>query len=123
MALAPTRAVTVVETYPAECYRQLGLARRFAETRSMGPRSQATALRADANGLGATLDPALAAELDAGFPAALDHGFDALVGCLGLLAALQGRRAEGVPEDPAVTAVEGWMVGVDGSTIRGVGAA
>lgn len=115
--LAHGRAVTIVETYPAECYRQIGLAARFTKTRIEGRRAQAAALRDAAIRLDADLAPGLAAELDAGFPAGVDHAFDAVVGCLALLAVVLGQRPEGVPDDPPVRSVEGWMVGLDAATI------
>jgi len=105
------RAV-VAETYPGLAYRLLRLP-RFAKGRPSERARLFEPLRALARGLGARLDGELEAEARAGFPNGRDHGFDALVGCLLLLAIVEGRRPAGDPVPPEALPVEGWMLGLE----------
>jgi hypothetical protein len=117
--LRPGRVV-VAETYPAECYRHLGV--RFAPPQagaSSGKRVQAArSARAQtllgwASQAGVEIDPGLRAAIVAGFGASSDgeDRFDAVVGLLGLLNIVLGRRPPGDPTDPAIRHIEGWILG------------
>lgn len=101
----------VAETYPGLAYRLLGLP-RFAKSRASDRARLAGWLRERASALDARLCPELEAELEAGFPAARDHGFDALVGCLLLLAIVEGRLGSGDPVPAEAARIEGWMLGL-----------
>ncbi|MCI0397729.1 MAG: hypothetical protein L0332_03755 [Chloroflexi bacterium] len=113
--LRPGRVV-VAECYPAEFYDHLGV---LFSHRSGGKRAPA-ARAANARPLlnwaeeaGVALHPALVAQLLAGFgpaPAGEDT-FDAVIGLLGMLNVLLGRRPPGeLPAGPA-RQVEGWILG------------
>ena len=110
--LAPGRAV-LAEVYPAEALRHCGLAMRGSKR-----------VRADRAALaGALLDTmaarrvapsaALRAMAADGFgaDAAGEDRFDSVVGLLGLIGVLDGARPDFVPEDPAIRAWEGWVLG------------
>ena len=53
------------------------------------------------------------AEIEDGFGAGADgeDRFDAVVGLLGMLGVVRGRRCSGEPDDPVVRRVEGWILG------------
>ena len=110
--LAPGRTV-VAECYPAEAMRQLGVTmggskRRQADRQVLGP-----ALHVRLAALDARPDPALAARIGTGFGPAPsgEDAFDCLLGLLGMLGVLTGRRADTVPDDPWVRRWEGWVLG------------
>lgn len=103
---------TVTETYPGLACRLLRLP-RFAKSRPADRARQAGHLLAFAGELEAEFDPELLAEARAGFPRCRDHGFDALVGCLLLLAVVEGREPAGDPVPSSARAVEGWMIGLE----------
>jgi hypothetical protein len=105
------RAV-VAETYPGLAYRLLRLP-RFAKSRGADRARAFEPLGVLARALGARLEAELEAEARAGFPGVRDHGFDALVGCLLLLAIVEGRRPAGDPVPPEALPVEGWMLGLE----------
>lgn len=117
--LQPGRTVAA-ETYPAECYRHLGV--RFSPPRvgaSSGKRVQAERsanaqrLLRWADETGISLDGALRTTIEDGFGATADgeDRFDAVVGLLGLLNIVLGRRPPGDPGDPAIRRIEGWIMG------------
>lgn len=110
--LAPGRAV-LAEVYPAEAMRHLGLVMRGSKR-----------VQADRAALGAALlavmaagrvapSPALRDMVEAGFgaDAAGEDRFDSVIGLLGLIGVLEGRRPDFVPADPAIRAWEGWVLG------------
>ena len=107
----PGRLV-VAETYPAEVYRQLGLGRSFGKRTQAGRQRQASALRRAAGRH--HCPPSLEDLIATGFGsmAAAENPFDAMVGLLGMLEVVDGRRAAGAPGDPAVRRSEGWMLGL-----------
>ncbi len=113
-SLVTSREVVVVETYPTELYRRVGVrlgssGKRRQEIR----RAQAPSLRRSADRLGVELEPRLAAAIECGFDSehGRDDGFDAAVGLLGMLDVVSRGRIE-IPADPGVQAVEGWMFGL-----------
>ena len=108
-------AVTLVEAYPAEYYRQLGLplARAGSKRRQRSRRDCAPALAAWAQGAGVELSPALQDRIVDGFgPAAGgEDPFDAVVGAFGLLNAVLGPHPPYEPVDAAIRRIEGWILG------------
>lgn len=106
-------ALVLAETYPAECYRHIGL-RLPGSKRSRAARAEAgTALAAWAAEARVTLAPDLAAAIRDGFgaDAAGEDRFDCVCGLFGVLNVLLGRRDEGYPDDPALLRWEGWVLG------------
>lgn len=107
------RSLTLAETYPADCLRQLrahpgrGFGKRKAADRAAVFRDR---LEPVAAGLGATLSPEARSEGLAGFPESRDDGFDALVGALAMIRTVD-RGEETAPADPVVRRIEGWMLG------------
>ncbi len=117
--LGPDRVI-VAETYPAEFYQHLGIA--FGSARKgekAGKRVQrnraanASILAGWARRAGVELAADLVAEIEDGFGDRADgeDRFDAVVGLLGMLNVLLGRRGEGHPRDDTGLAVEGWILG------------
>lgn len=105
--------VVAAETYPAECYRHLGV-RLTGSKRSPEARRQAgPTLLAWSRDAGVALEPTLAEQIAGGFGARADgeDRFDAVVGLFGMLNVVLGRRAPGEPPDGDVRRVEGWILG------------
>jgi hypothetical protein len=107
----------VAESYPAEFYRHLGLPlirpgggskRRQASRRACAP-----ALLALAQHARIEVDARLEAAIRDGFGGTADgeDPFDATVGLFGVLNVVLGHRPCAVPDDPAITRVEGWILG------------
>ena len=106
----------VAETYPAEVYGHLGLdaAAPWRQAQPGGAARQAPRACSPGRRLPAsTLDPAARAEIEDGFGAGAigEDRFDAVVGLLGMLNVVLGRRASGEPDDPVVRRIEGWILG------------
>ncbi len=115
---APGRVV-VAETYPGEVYRHFGLAFRAGGKRTQdGRKANGPALIARADSLGLMLDAGLRSDFEGGFGAGAsgEDPFDAAVGLLGMLNVLCGGRSPGVPDDPVVQRIEGWILGQTGSS-------
>jgi len=112
-ALAGEGAVVAAEAYPAEGYARLGFALPSAKRTQAWRAAQAGAIRAWARAHRISLAPALASAVADGFGPSPDgeDGFDATVGALAAIAVAAGADPEGTPEDPWVTAWEGWMLG------------
>jgi len=107
--------ITVVEAYPAEYYRHLGLplvrggSKRRQETRIDSGATLTTWARKS----GLRLEPTLHRELKTGFGERADgeDPFDAVVGTFGLLNVVLGQRPAHDPIDPVIRTVEGWTLG------------
>jgi hypothetical protein len=117
--LQPGRVV-VAETYPAECYRHLGVTLAVKDTFGhSGKRSQyarrhnAPRLLAWASETGVTLDAELQKQINEGFGASRDgeDPFDAIIGLFGTLNVALKRRPPGEPYDEDVRRIEGWILG------------
>jgi hypothetical protein len=116
--LRPGRIV-VCEAYPGEFYGHLGV--KFPP-RAGGKRSQAARMANAARLIdfaaqaGIRLDDALLSGLQDGFGADAfgEDRFDCVVGLLGMLNVLLGRRAPGDPTDPDIAQIEGWILGMEG---------
>lgn len=113
--LLETRKIVVAETYPAECYTHVGLEfgsgqskRKQADRAENGRRMVAWADNHDV-----ILTPHLEEALVDGFGTGGDgeDPFDAVVGLLGMIIVVQKGRPAGVPTDPAIRRVEGWILG------------
>lgn len=108
--------IVVAESYPAEFYSHLGLS---FPPGSGGKRHQAARAANAAPLLGwAAANPVtgnndLKAMLDDGFGKAADgeDRFDAVVGLMGMLNVLFGRRPAGDPADDRLRRIEGWIMG------------
>jgi hypothetical protein len=110
--LAPGRAV-LAEVYPAEAMRQLGLNLAGSKRAEAPRRALAPALREAMARLRVRPSSALAAMVAAGFgaDAAGEDRLDCVLGLLCLIAVLDGRQPDFVPEDPWITSWEGWVLG------------
>ncbi|MFN9090348.1 MAG: hypothetical protein ACK5V0_02280 [Alphaproteobacteria bacterium] len=105
--------LVLAEVYPAEALRQLGL-KLVGSKRAEAPRrGLAPALRDAMAALCVTPDAALAGMIQGGFgtDAAGEDRFDSLIGLLGLIGVMDGKRPDFIPEDPMIRAWEGWVLG------------
>lgn len=113
------RRLIMAETYPAECYDHLGVTFSRQQNQPSGKRHQtsraenAAALLAWANAAQVQLSPALTSQINNGFGrhANGEDPFDATVGLFGILNVILGRRSPGNPPTPAITNLEGWILG------------
>jgi hypothetical protein len=110
--LAPGRAV-LAEVYPAEALRHCGLVLRGSKRVRADRAAVAPALLDAMAARRVAPSAALRAMVEDGFgaDAAGEDRFDSVVGLLGLVGVLDGRRPDFVPEDAAVRAWEGWVLG------------
>jgi hypothetical protein len=110
--------VTLAEIYPGEAYGRLGVKIGSGSGRSkrrVTDRTEVAAeLRAAVRACGAKASAALVRAMAAGFdpPGEFggEDGFDALVGVLGMLAAMRDDAT--APRDAAVRRWEGWILGL-----------
>ena len=111
--LLTRRRFVLAETYPAEVYGHLGLDLRGGKRRQAARRANAAALLAWAEAAGVEIAPALVAKIEDGFGAGAsgEDRFDAVVGLLGMLNVVLGRRPSGEPDDPVIRRIEGWILG------------
>lgn len=100
-----TRPLTLSEVYPARFYSLFG---RVVKSTREGRAACASAILAHAERHGLTLD---ATGLREGYPQGQDDAFDALIGALGMIEVIEGRRPEHPGLTPEVRAIEGWMLG------------
>ena len=110
-------AVVAAEVYPREFYPHLapgGPGSRWSKRRQADRLDRVPALLAWADSLGVRWDDAVLGRVRTGL-SPHGHGedeFDAAVGLLGMISVLRGATPSGEPpDDPAVTAVEGWILG------------
>jgi hypothetical protein len=101
--------LVVVETYPAESYRHIGV--RLRRKGDRGQRAAAAPqLLSAARSSNAVLSLAARRTVEEGFPS--DDDFDAFAGLLTMLLVVRGIRKSGEPDDDdAVGLVEGWILG------------
>lgn len=106
--LLATRRITIAETYPAQYYAALGFGRGWSKRRQADRRARATAIMEAASAAASTIEASVGAAVMDGFGSRPDGEdcFDALVGVLGMLAAVRERPSP--REDP----VEGWILGL-----------
>lgn len=108
--------VVIVETYPAEFYRRLGLrigTIGHSKTSPEARRAAAPPLLAWCSDNGVVLDDELVGQILDGFGPGSDgeDPFDAVVGLLGMIATVRRGSEPDLPDDPAVRQIEGWMFG------------
>lgn len=112
--LLARRSFVIVETYPGEIYHQLNMPRRGWSKRRRNGRQrvsqQLTDWFADRD-FGASVDLSLLIEDGFGERAQGEDAFDALVGLMGMLDVIAGRRGEGLIEDAGIRRWEGWIFG------------
>ena len=110
--LAPG-VVALAETYPAEAWRHLGIAVRGSKRQRTVRAAAGPALLDTMVRLRAMPEPALIETIADGFgnDAAGEDRFDSLLGALCVLNVLAGHRPDTAPDDPWVTAWEGWVLG------------
>ncbi len=116
--------VLLAETYPAEALDQLGL--RLTKAAGRGSKRRQGDRAGLAGGLRRAMDDAamtpsasLRAALLDGFGAdtAGEDRFDSLLGLLCVVSVLDGRRLDGVPDDPWIRDWEGWVLGLRASSL------
>ena len=112
--------VVVAETYPAECYRHLGVAfprpkagRRSGKRVQQDRQANAASLLEWADAARIEVMPELQGAIESGFGPSKDgeDPFDAVVGLFGMLNVVLGRRTPGAPDDEDVRKIEGWILG------------
>jgi hypothetical protein len=105
--------LALAEVYPAESLRHLGLKLAGSKRAEAPRRALAPALRDAMAALCVTPDATLAEMIQAGFgtDAAGEDRFDSLIGLLGLIGVIDGKRPDFIPEDPMIRAWEGWVLG------------
>jgi hypothetical protein len=105
--------LAIAEVYPAEALRHLGLKLAGSKRAEAPRRALAPALRHAMAALHVTPDAGLAEMIQAGFgaDAAGEDRFDSLIGLLGLIGVMDGKRPDFIPEDPMIRAWEGWVLG------------
>lgn len=110
--LSPGRVV-LAETYPAEALRHLGLRLRGSKRTAAGRASVMAGLAAAMHDARIRPAAALAAMMKDGFgtDAAGEDRFDCVIGLMTVIAVLDGRRADFIPEDPMIRRWEGWVLG------------
>ncbi|MBE0409568.1 MAG: hypothetical protein IBX69_07535 [Anaerolineales bacterium] len=118
--LLQTEALIVAETYPPEFYTHFKLNFKNPITgKPSGKRDQvvrasnAGILISIANILEIQLEPALRADLLSGFGPSQsgEDTFDAIIGLLGMLNILSGKRPFDDPDDFDIRHIEGWIFG------------
>jgi hypothetical protein len=103
-------ATVLAETYPAEALRHLGLTLKGSKRRHADRVALAPALL---DRIGAMATPGLTSAVRDGFgaDAAGEDRLDCVLGVLCVIAVLDGRRPDFVPDDPWVRRWEGWVLG------------
>ena len=105
--------LALAEVYPAEALRHLGV-KLAGSKRAEGPRrALAPALRDVMVALDVIPDAALRDMIQTGFgpDAAGEDRFDSLIGLLGLIGVVDGKRPDFIPADPMIHSWEGWVLG------------
>jgi hypothetical protein len=102
--------IVAAEIYPAETYSHLGVPRSFGKGSAEARRAQArTVLEwCSRNSIG--IVPELKHQIESGF--ATDDEFDAFIGLLGMIEAVADPERQAIPPDPAIRALEGWILGM-----------
>ena len=111
--LLQPRQLAIAEVYPAEALRHLGLKLAGSKRAEAPRRALAPTLRDAMAALHVTPDAALTEMIQTGFgsDAAGEDRFDSLIGLLGLIGVIDGRRPDFIPADPMIRAWEGWVLG------------
>jgi len=108
--------IIVVETYPADVYRQIGLLKKpeWSKKTREGRKSVASKLNGWLKKRNVSPKKGLTKKIDDGFGSdnTGEDQFDAVVGLLRMIDVAEGHLSEGVPNDLEVTTWEGWMLGM-----------
>ncbi len=118
--------IVAVETYPREYYRYARMPgstpMRWSKRRQADRLALVPGLLSWAASLGVTWNPRVRSRVDEGFsdgPNGEDE-FDAVIGLLAMISVVAGTLPPGDPrDDPAVVAVEGWILGRLASAVGG----
>lgn len=105
--------LSIAEVYPAEALRHLGLKLPGSKRAEAPRRALAPTLRDAMAALQVTPDAALTEMIQTGFgtDAAGEDRFDSLIGLLGLIGVVDGKRPDFIPPDPMIRTWEGWVLG------------
>ena len=107
------------ETYPGDAYSHLNFPKKWrgkTKQKTRLPRSKELLKWADSKH--AKYEPKLIKEIKDGFGSGKDgeDRFDAVVGLFSMIDVVLGHRSEGVPNDPVVRKIEGWIFGQQPNT-------
>ena len=106
--------IVIAETYPAECYGWFLSEPLKGKGKLEVRKAVGSHLMRWAASLDLTLQPALFAMIEGGFPEG-DDAFDAVVGLIGMIEVITGRRQPGEPSGDRIRNLEGWILGQDRS--------
>lgn len=113
--LAEQVGSVICETYPAEAYGHVGIRFRAGESkrRQTDRASKATAIFGWAMTNNVVLSEAVRRAVQDGFGPirTSEDAFDSLVGLLGMIEVVDGRRSEGPTDDTDIQCWEGWILG------------
>ncbi|RJF87244.1 DUF429 domain-containing protein [Oleomonas cavernae] len=114
-ALAATGGCVLCETYPGEAYGHVGARFRSGESkrRQADRRAKAEAIIAWTGRHGVIFEAAARAAILDGFGPSNsgEDPFDALIGLLGMIEVVEGRRTPGPEQDDEIRRWEGWILG------------
>jgi Protein of unknown function (DUF429) len=115
--------VAMAETYPAEALRHLGIRLAGSKRHQSDRAAAAEALLAAMARLDVAPDAVLTAAVRDGLgsDAAGEDRFDCLLGVLCVINVLAGNRPDDTPDDPWLTAWEGWVLGQTAFPVAGLG--
>ena len=102
--------IVVVETYPAECYGWFLTESLRGKGKQEVRRAVGSHLTKWAASLDLSLEPNLLGMIENGFPEG-DDAFDAVVGLIGMIEVVTGRRQPGEPNENRIRLLEGWILG------------
>jgi hypothetical protein len=102
--------IVFTETYPAECYGWFLAEPLRGKGKPEVRRAVGAHLRKWAASLDIGLEPALHGMIEDGFPQG-DDAFDAVVGMIGMIEVVTGRRQPGEPSEDRIRKLEGWILG------------
>jgi hypothetical protein len=120
--LAHAGGLTISETYPAEAYAHVGVRfnrARESKTRQHDRAQKALAIETWAERQQVHFDPLTQAAIRDGFGPELvgEDRFDALLGLLGMIEVVDGRREEAPQSDSCLRTWEGWILGQASQTV------
>jgi hypothetical protein len=102
--------IVVVETYPAEFYGWFLQDPLKGKGKQEVRKAVGSHLTKWAASLDLGLEPALLGMIENGFPEG-DDAFDAVVGLIGMIEVVTGRRQPGEPNENRIRLLEGWILG------------
>ena len=102
--------IVIVETYPAECYGWFLTEPLRGKGKQEVRRAVGSHLTKWAASLDLGLEPALHGMIENGFPEG-DDAFDAVVGLIGMIEVVTGKRKPGEPSEDRIQNLEGWILG------------